>query len=52
MRCFRWLLSDDQDAKYEKWNTEAVLHSKDKLQNAKAKALKDVEEKRVEEKKR
>ena len=52
MRCFRWLLSDDQDAKYEKWNTEAVLHSKDKLQNAKAKALKDVEEKRVEDKKR
>ena len=52
MRCFRWLLSDDQDAKYEKCNTEAVLHSKDKLQNAKAKALKDVEEKRVEETKR
>ena len=52
MRSFRWRLSDEEDALYEKWNTEAVLHSKEKLKNAKAMALKDVEEKTGEEKKR
>ena len=46
------MLTDEQNAKYEKWNTEAVIHSKEKLQNIKAKALKDAEDKTAQEKKR
>ena len=37
---------------FEKWNTEAVLHGKEKPQNAKAKALKDFEERTCQEKKK
>ena len=38
MRSFQWMLSETQFALYEKWSTQAVLHSKERAQNAKAKA--------------
>ena len=52
MRTYKGMLTSRQEQAFEKWNTEAVTNSKERLQKAKAKALKDIEEKTIQQKKR
>ena len=42
-RTFRWCLSSEEDNKIEEWQQILVMTAKDRLSEARAKALKDVD---------